>query len=209
MEFFIKITLCSGLIPLIVLLFKNKVFNFKEPIVPLIWITAVASVYELLNTNVYTINASYWFQIYPFLEIVGLYYFFLKLFKGKHKSVINLLLVSVLIIYGFSFIFWDSEMNLQAHSVNKSSITLCILIGCFTWFKDLFKNAVVENIWNRPDYYFIIAIFIYYSSTLLLFSLGNFIYRSFEFYQFWWINILATLLFRILLTIGTWKMKRS
>lgn len=90
MELFVDIALYSGFIPLIILFFKKKAFNFKEPIVPFIWITAIASIYEILNTNVFIVNAAYWFQIYPFLEIIGLYYFFSKVFKEKLQSSVGM-----------------------------------------------------------------------------------------------------------------------
>jgi len=208
LELFINITLYSGIIPLIILLLKKIAFNFKEPIVPFIWVTAIASAYEILNLGLFEINLSYWFQIYPFLEILGLYFFFFNLFKGKYKLIINLLFIVLLILYCFSFTLWENnETSLQSHSVNKSSITLCVIIGCFIWFRNLVKNMEVENLWKLPDFYFISAILIYYSSTVLLFSLGSFIYTGVELYEYWWINILATLILRILLTIGTWKIK--
>lgn len=208
MELFINITLYSGIIPLIILLLKKIAFNFKEPIVPFIWVTAIASVYEILNLGFFEINLSYWFQIYPFLEILGLYFFFFNLFKGKYKLIINMLFIVLLILYCFSFTLWENnETSLQSHSVNKSSITLCVIIGCFIWFRNLVKNMEVENLWKSPDFYFISAILIYYSSTVLLFSLGSFIYTGVELYEYWWINILATLILRLLLTIGTWKIK--
>lgn len=207
MELFVDIILYSGFIPLIILIFKKKALDFKEPIVPFIWITAIASIYEILNTKVFLVNASYWFQIYPLLEIIGLYFFFSKVFKEKHESVIKLFVIILLIIYSSSFLLWNSYINLQSHSLNKSFITLFVLLGCFTWFKNLFKNIEVENLWSLPSFYFISAFFMYYSSTILLFSLGNFIYSSKEMFDLWWINVLASLILRILLTIGTWKMK--
>lgn len=199
-----------GTIPLIILFFKKIAFNFKEPIVPFIWVTAIASIYEIISPEIFDVISalSYWFQIYPFLEIVGLYFYFSGIFKKKYKTTINLLLITTLVFYCFSFTLWENnETSLQSHSVNKSSITLCVIIGCFTWFKNLFKNKEVENLWNLPDFYFMSSILIYYSSTILLFSLGSFIYTAVELYEYWWINILATLVLRILLTIGTWKIK--
>lgn len=207
MELFVDIILYSGFIPLIILIFRKKALDFKEPIVPFIWITAIASIYEILNTKVFLVNASYWFQIYPLLEIIGLYFFFSKVFKEKHESVIKLFVIILLIIYSSSFLLWNSYINLQSHSLNKSFITLFVLLGCFTWFKNLFKNIEVENLWSLPSFYFISAFFMYYSSTILLFSLGNFIYSSKEMFDLWWVNLLASLILRILLTIGTWKMK--
>ena len=205
--FYFYTILYLGIIPLIILLFRKKALDFKEPIVPFIWITAIASIYEILNTKVFLVNASYWFQIYPLLEIIGLYFFFSKVFKEKHKSVIKLFVIILLIIYSSSFLLWNSYINLQSHSLNKSFITLFVLLGCFTWFKNLFKNIEVENLWSLPSFYFISAFFMYYSSTILLFSLGNFIYSSKEMFDLWWVNLLASLILRILLTIGTWKMK--
>ncbi len=206
---FIYIILYLGIVPFIVLLFKKNAFNFKEPIVPFILVTAIASVYEIVSPEIFDIISalSYWFQILPFLEIVGLYFYFSGIFKKKYKATINLFLITSLIVYSCSFLFWDIKMNLQSHSINKSFITLCVIIGCFSWFRNLVKNTEVENLWNLPDFYFMSSILIYYSSTVLLFSLGSFIYTGVELYEYWWINILATLILRILLTIGTWKMK--
>ena len=207
---FIYIILYLGIVPFIVLLFKKKAFNFKEPIVPFIWVTAIASVYEIVSPKIFDVISalSYWFQILPFLEIVGLYFYFSGIFKKKYKKTINLLLVTSLIVYCFSFTLWENnQTSLQSHSINKSFITICVIIGCFSWFRNMVKNLEVESLWKLPDFYFMSSILIYYSSTVLLFSLGSFIYTGGELYKYWWINILATLVLRILLTIGTWKMK--
>lgn len=207
MELFAYITVYSGIIPLIVLLLKKIAFNFKEPIVPFIWITAIASIYEIVGTDLLQINTSYWFQIYSFLEIIGLYYFFSKLFKGKYKAIINLLLIALLIIYGISFILWKDNGSLQPHSINSSSLTFAVVLGCVFWFKNLFKDTTEEYLWNTPTFYFIAAVLMYYCSTLLLFSLGNMVFSDTYLYDYWLINVAATLILRILLTIGTWKMK--
>ncbi|MEG1239038.1 MAG: hypothetical protein RSD30_15845 [Flavobacterium sp.] len=207
---FIYIILYLGIVPFIVLLFKKKAFNFKEPIVPFIWVTAIASVYEIVSPEIFDVISalSYWFQTLPFLEIVGLYFYFSGIFKKKYKKTINLLLVTSLIVYCFSFTLWENNhTSLQSHSINKSFITICVIIGCFSWFRNMVKNLEVESLWKLPDFYFMSSILIYYSSTVLLFSLGSFIYTGGELYKYWWINILATLVLRILLTIGTWKMK--
>lgn len=207
MELFENITLYSGIIPLIILLFKKIAFNFKEPIVPFIWITAIASIYEIIGTGFLQINTSYWFQIYSFLEIIGLYYFFSKLSKGKHTVITNLLFIVLLIAYSISFIFWKDNGSLQAHSINSSSITFTVVIGCIFWFKNLFKDITEEYLWNIPTFYFIAAILMYYCSTLLLFSLGNIVFSDTYLNDYWLINVIATLILRILLTIGTWKMR--
>lgn len=208
MELVIIVTLYSGIIPLIILLFKRIALSFKEPIIPFIWVTAIASVYEIVGTGFMQINTSYWFQIYSFLEIIGLYYFFSKLFKGRYKTVINIFFIFLLAVFCCSLFLWKDNGSLQAHSINKSALTFSVLIACCFWFRDLFKNIEVEeNLWNLSTFYFISAVILYYSSTLLLFSLGNIVYSDIYLYDYWWINVFATLILRMFLIIGTWKMK--
>lgn len=207
MEAFINFVLLSGIIPLTIFFVKKKAFDFTQPILPFIWVTAIASLYEIIGTDVLQINTSYWFQIYPFLEISTLYYFFLKLFKGNYRILINLLLIVLLIIYGCSFSLWKDDGSQYSHGLNKTFITITVLICSFLWFKSLFENVSEESLWNLPHFYYISALLLYYSSTMLLFSFGAILYGRMYVDNYWWINIFATLLLRILLTTGACKMK--
>lgn len=206
METFILIVLLSGIIPLLILFIKKKAFNFSEPILPFIWITAIASVYEIVGTGFLQINISYWFQIYPFLEIIALTYFFLKLFKEKYKLLIYFGLTILLAAYSYSFFLWKDDGSLFSHGLNKTFISIIVILFSTLWFKDLFKTPEEETLWKLPNFYFISAILLYYSSTMLLFLLSSVIRDEFI-DNFWLINVIATFLLRIILTSGTCKMK--
>src|SRR5690606_29513366 len=206
METFILIVLLSGIIPLLILFIKKKAFNFSEPILPFIWITAIASVYEIVGTGFLQINISYWFQIYPFLEIIALTYFFLKLFKEKYKLLIYFGLTILLAAYSYSFFLWKDDGSLFYHGLNKTFISIIVIIFSTLWFKYLFKTLEEETLWKLPNFYFISAILLYYSSTMLLFLLSSVIRDEFI-DNFWLINVIATFLLRIILTSGTCKMK--
>jgi len=75
---FLYITLFIGIIPLLILFVKRKAFAFNTPIVPFIWLTALATLYEFIGTGLFQINTAYWFQLYSLLELITLYYFFIS-----------------------------------------------------------------------------------------------------------------------------------
>lgn len=208
--FFAYVALFIGIIPLLILFLKKRVFDFKEPIIPFVWLTALATLYEFIGTVLLQIKTSYWFQVYSFLEIVTLSYFFFKLFQPKYKTAFRVFLVLLLTTYGFSFFFWDENAGLIPKAINKIPLTLFVLTFSFLWFKELFKKMEIQNPWQNTDFYFVSGFSVYYSSTFFLFLLGNFIFNSnIYFYDYWLINVMATLILRTFLIIGVWKMKQD
>lgn len=193
-----------------VLFIKKRAFNIRESITPFIWLTAFATLYEFIGTGLLEIKTSYWFQLYSFLEIVTLFYFFFKLFKTKYKTTFGIFLVLLVTTYSFSFFYWNENSGLISNAKNKASITFFVLTFSFLWFKELFKKMEIQNPWQNADFYFVSGFLLYYSSTFFLFMLGGFIFNSnVYFYDYWLINIIATLILRTLLIIGVWKMKQD
>lgn len=199
-----------GIIPLLILFLKKRTFDFREPITPFIWLTAFATLYEFIGTGLLEIKTSYWFQLYSLLEIATLFYFFFKLFKTKNKIALGIFLVLLVTIYGFSFFFWIQNSSFIPNTINKTPLTLFILIFSFLWFKELFKKMEVQNPWQNAYFYFVSGFSVYYSSTFFLFLLASLIFNSnVYFYDYWLINIIATFILRTSLIIGVWKMKQD
>lgn len=209
-QVFFYIALFIGIIPLLVLFIKKRAFDFREPITPFIWLTVFATLYEFIGTGLLEIKTSYWFQLYSFFEIVTLFYFFFKLFKTKYKIAFGIFLVSLVTTYSFSFFFWNENEGLIPNTVNKTSVTLFVLTFSFLWFKELFKKMEIQNPWQNADFYFVSGFSVYYSSTFFLFLLASLIFNSnVNFYDYWLVNIIATLILRTSLIIGIWKMKQD
>ncbi len=209
-QVFFYIALFIGIIPLLILFIKKRAFDFKEPVTPFIWLTAFATLYEFIGTGLLEIKTSYWFQLYSFLEIVTLFYFFFKLFKAKYKTAFGIFLVLLVTTYSFSFFFWNENSGLISNAKNKASITFFVLTFSFLWFKELFKKMDIQNPWQNDNFYFVSAFSVYYSSTFFLFLLGGFISNSnVHLYDYWLINVMATLILRTFLIIGVWKMKQD
>src|SRR5690606_18912822 len=117
-----------GIIPLIVLFHKKKAFAHREPIVPFIWLTALAALYEFIGTVLLKINVSYWFQLYALLEYATLYYFFYRLLGYRYSLIYKVLPVLFVIFYVVSFVFWsDTKTGIFIPlAVNKVNLIVFI-----------------------------------------------------------------------------------
>ncbi|WP_133119429.1 hypothetical protein [Avrilella dinanensis] len=200
--------LFTGILPLLVLFPKKRAFIFNEPIVPFIWLTTIASLYELVGSIILKINVDYWFQIYSLLELLTILYFYFKLFQPRFKTALLLVFTLLTVTYCISFYYWAEYSSFIAKAINKTPLTFLVLLGSFWWVRDLFRSDEIQNLWQNPTFYFVSAFYIYYLVTMPLFLMGSFIFNSnLYFYDFAIVNIMATLILRILLTIGVWKMK--
>lgn len=204
------LALFIGIVPLLVIFYKKRAFDKTHPIVPFIWLTAIATLYEFIGTRILKFNATYWSQLYSLLEFSTLYYFFFRLFLPKYKTTFWLFLILLVATYSFSFFLWTDKSTFIPKAINKTPLTFFVLTFSFLWFKDLFKKMEIQNPWQNADFYFVSGFSVYYSSTFFLFLLGNFIFNSnVYFYDYWLINIMATLILRTSLIIGVWKMEQD
>ncbi len=204
------ITLFAGFLPLLFLFVKKEAFNKKHPAIPFLWLTAIGTLYEFLGSVLLKINTIYWFQLYPFLSFIALYYFFFKLLKHNHKNLFRVLFILFIAVYLVSFYFFSEENRFITTALNRIPITFFVFTFSGLWFKNLFQKMEEPNLIQSDIFYFITGLIIYYSGTLFLFVASNFIYNSnLYFFDFWIVNIIASFILRILLTIGVWKMKRG
>lgn len=202
------ITLFIGIFPLLLLLFKGRGFDSKYPVIPFIWFTALATAYEFVRTELLEINANYWFQLYSLLEFVTLYYFFYRLSGHIYNTIYRIFPILFIIPYVISVVFWSEADKFISLTINKINITLFVLASVFLWFKSLFKKMDIMNLWSHSNFYFVSGFFIYYSATFCLFLLSNLLFNSELYaYDYWSVNIMATLVLRALLIIGVWKTK--
>jgi len=202
------IALLSGVLPLSILVIRYKSVLVKGHIMPFIYLTATATAYEFFCSLLLNVNSSYWSQAYSLFELCTIYYFYNKTFQRKYKSLFILSFVVLVVTYCVSAFFWTSTNSLLAKAINKLPITVFVLGFSFMWVKDLFGEMAIDAPQNSSTFYFITGLSMYYSITFLLFLFGYYIANSSDyFYDFWVINIIATIILRICLTVGVWKMK--
>ena len=184
---------------------------------PFIWLTAIASFYEYIGT-IFKIDTVYWFQIYPLLSFLSIYFFFFKVLSFRYLKMMKYLFLSFLVVYSLSFFYLEND-NFISTSFNRLFISFFVFILSILWFKDVFHNLntlslfdkiKIQYLWNSEMFYFVAGLFIYYTTTFFLFLSSNTIYKSeLYFYDYWFVNILATLVLRLCLIISVWKMRNA
>lgn len=201
--------LLSGFLPWSLLCFRKKTFVFRSaPVAPYLFYILVATLYELVATQIFRINTSYWFQLSLLLEAMTLFYFFNKITLSYHALLKNVVFGVVLIIYGLSFFLWKETTSLTPYAINHLALFLLVLTGLFLWVQRLFGETTVKNLWAYPDFYFVAGIAFYYFSTLFLFLFSRYIYEQhLGLSDFWLLNVVATLILRLTLTLGVWKIR--
>lgn len=199
-----------GIVPLVILFSKKRAFIASEPIMPFLWLTFIATLYEHIGSTLLKINTAYWFQLYSLLEFLTIYYFFYKHFQFAYKKNLKLIIALFLCVYVISLLFWNPNNILISEAINRIPLTLFIFTFSFIWFKKLFQKMEIENPLDDSTFYFVSGLAIYYSGTSILFLISSIIFESnLYFYNFWTVNVLATLFLRIFLIIGVWKMERE
>ncbi|SEM65205.1 hypothetical protein SAMN05421856_10582 [Chryseobacterium taichungense] len=197
-----------GIIPYSILIKRKKTFDFKESIIPFVCLTAIATLYEFFGSVILKINTSYWWQLYSLLEFSTLYYFFYKLFGSSYKKTFLVFVIFLSFTYILSFVFWEEKFITIA--INKLPLTFFVFTFSFKWYRELFQKMDIENPWQNSTFYFISGISIYYSSTFFLFLLSKYMFIDNGYlYDYWLINVFATLILRVFLIVGVWKMRQN
>lgn len=202
----IYIVLFLGIVPLTILIYRKEAFSLDQPAVPFLWLTAISAGYEYIGSLLLGLDTTYWFSVYNLLEFICLFYFFYKVLKDNHRAI----LYSFSILFGIAYIYSLIHLNdvLESVAINAIPTFLIVATCCGLWFKNLFEKTAISNLWQNAEFYFISGFVIYYSGTFLLFLMSDFIFKSnLYFYNYWFMNIAAGLILRVLLIIGTWKMK--
>src|SRR5699024_10162485 len=140
-----------------------------------------------VGTIMLKIDTVYWFSIYDLLQFIGLFYFFFKLLSKRYRPWLYVFLLFFGVMYAFSL----SHLNelLKSVAINAIPTFILVITGCGLWFKDLFDETIIANLWKNDNFYFISGFAIYYSSTFLLFLLSDFIFNSeLYFYDYWLVN---------------------
>lgn len=203
-----------GFIPLVLFLIRKKQRQLPPQasfIAPFVWLTFIASAYELIVTLIFKVNTDVWFRTYLLLEFYVLFYFFFKVFKNRYRPLFYFFgTVFLLTFIGLLFVWND-----WSHLLTDSYLSLIEAIFVYTfvilWFKDVFHNLSEQYLWNFPLFYFISGFIFYFSGTLFLFLMGDLIDENPEliFEDFWVFNMILNIIKNIFLMVGIWRKQKK
>lgn len=205
----VYIALILGFIPLILAsLCKDKVFTKQyRGYILLMGLLALASGYELICSYFLKINSDYWFQIYTLFEFSVIFYFLKFIFNQRLSRYLAVYLSLFLLVYLYTFWFVFPADVLKSKAIGKIGVSVLVFAGTFYWLGQLFSRRSVASPYNTPAFYFIVGLFMYYLNTIFFFVLVPHVYSlNLYLYDYWIVNVIATLFFRIMIILGVWKM---
>lgn len=205
-QYFTHITLALGMVPLAVFLARRKKQSIESYyFLPFIVLLALSTVYELVFTLLFKRNVNFWFSFYLLLEFYTLSYFFLKL--SANKTLWTVFSVAYLLLFGALYLYRNDSNELVLDGYLSAFTFVTILTYSITWFLKIIHQLTDTSLVKNHLFYYIGGMLIYLTGTLFLFLMGNMIYlesRS-DFQDFWFLNVLFSFLFRVLIIIGIWK----
>ncbi len=201
-----------GIIPITsyIICFKNSNSNI-DFLKPLILLTFISSIYELVFTYLLKVDSEYWFRFYLLLEFLSIVYLFWKLFEQLlYRRILIISTLLYIAFYLFLLMRWVPHHNLTTDSYLTLYTTLLVYLFSILWFRKVFANFELESLIHSPVFIVLSGLLLYFSSTLFLFLMSDYflIDVHYNFLDFWQLNVVMCILFRLLLLTAILKGKK-
>lgn len=180
--------------------------NVIKSIFPIILLVAFSSFVDVVLISHFKFDSEKWSKIYLILEFISL----LMVFTANTGKYFNRLSLFYLFLFFLAIIYFN-YYNLNYSSIKSDgflSIIIFIFIILFSiqWFISEFKKFDTDSLLKLPLFYLIVGLIIYNSGSLFLFLMREEIKNSeMSLYDYWIVNLVLVLFFRILLIVSIWK----
>ncbi|MFD0701948.1 hypothetical protein [Myroides pelagicus] len=202
------VTLIAGCTPLGLFLAGHKYNNQANRVVlPLVGLMTFSSAYEYVVSLKMGVSVVLWYLIYPAFEFATLYFLFENYITQRPKWLFHSLLGLFLLFYILSLCCFDTDSYLMSTGINKIYSTFFVLLCTFLWVRQVSNQKKILKLYNESQFFIVMGLFFYYVTTISVFTLLGFIDKSdLYIYDYWLVNIIASLILRITISIGVCKM---
>lgn len=194
-----------GIISIIIYFIIPKT-NVIKSILPIVLLVAFSSVVDVVLINHLKFDSEKWSTIYLILEFISLMLVFVAN-SGKYFKRLSLFF---LVLFFLAVIYFN-YFNLNYSSIKSDGflsifIFIYIIVFSIQWFISEFKKFDTDSLLKLPFFYLITGLILYHSGSLFLFLMREEIKKSeLSLYEYWVVNLVLVLFFRILLIVSIWK----
>lgn len=192
-----------GTVPIILYLRKQEKHDDTKFLVPFIFLTFASVLYEIIATEILSVNSTVWFKVYTFLEFLCLYYFF-KCALRNSSRIVNSFLVGFILAFLSLQVHWISGGSANTDSSLITIEALFVYVGSSIWFKQTFTDMNLKTLWNSPAFFYISGFVLFFSGTLFLFLMSDIAFTPKEISRYWVINVILSIVLYISISIGIW-----
>lgn len=177
-----------------------------KSIYPFILLVALSSLYEIIFIYFLKSDSDDWSMVYLLLEFSTLLYVFTKN-SQKFFRIISFIFFIVFIGFFYYFKVIKTEIyTLQSDGYLSLIEFLYVIPFSLFWFVSVFKRTEEDSLLKLPFFYFIVGLLVYFSGTIFLFLFSEeIIQEGLSLYEYWVVNLILVLFFRILLIVSIWK----
>lgn len=208
MIFIFNIAIFQSLLPLLYFWYIRKnIIQEVRPILPFITLCFIAGIYEFVFTAQLNINLIPWYFIYDILSFFTILYFFYNLLDKKNKGFYFISALLYFVLFYIAVKNHNSDNYLSQVSYLVLFTTFFIVVSSLVWFKKVSTQTIVIPLMQSPNFYFVFGFLSYYTGTIVLFLLSNYIHQEdiSNFVNYWIINVFFNVLHKSLLIIGLRK----
>ncbi len=207
------LTFLSGMLPFILyvtLKCTTGVCKKVKPALPFLLLTAIGSLYEPIFTLALHIDSNYWFKTYNVLEFSCLVYLYYNLLGRKYWGLFLIFILIFTIVTIKIILFQTSQLAIE--SFYAPFIFLFVITCSSLWLRKVFADQTLPQLSKNPFIFFVLAFIFYYTTTLLFYLLSEVILvdkKIMSYQNYWLVNIIMTLIFKIILTKGVWNWRKT
>jgi hypothetical protein len=203
-----NVAMLAGGIPLIIYFYKHGFKNIPKKNIFFGYIVFIAfsSFYEVVFTQVFRINTIPWIKFYSLVDFLFIYGMFRIHVPSINKRFLNFLLGTFIALYLIFLIFFNSIDYLTADGYLTIVIIILLLFGFISWLINIFKNPDLEELYHDPFFWLVSGLLIFNISGVMLYLLNEYIIISiYSLKNITIFNNIVLLIFRILVSVATWK----
>lgn len=180
--------------------------NVIKSVFPIILLVAFSSFVDVVLIHHFKFDSEKWSKIYLFLEVFMLSIVFVAN-SGRFFKMLTLFFLFIFIVSAVYLNFYVLKYNsIKADGFLSVLIFIYIILFSIQWFVLEFKRFDTESLLNLPLFYLITGLIIYNSGSLFLFLMRDEIKNSdLSLYDYWGVNLVLVLFFRVLLIVSIWK----
>jgi len=172
---------------------------------PFILLVALSSIYEIVFIYFLKFDSDYWSKIYLFLEFVTLVFVFNKNSDKSFRFVSYFFCILFFCSYFYFKIIKTDIPTLKTDGILSIIEFFYVVFFSIYWFISVFNKREAASLLQLPFFYFVSGLVIYFSGTIFLFLLSEELLKEgLSLNQYWVVNVVLLLFFRVLLLVAIW-----